>query len=70
MEVWFEFNWLRVEAGGQRLRLMKSHCRKTGGGGILSVFLIGGRGGGGCDSRCVYVATLVFDFVSTNVLVV
>jgi hypothetical protein len=26
---WFEFSWLRVETGGQRLGLMKSHCVKV-----------------------------------------
>lgn len=47
MRAWFEFSWLRVETGGQRLGLMKLQCLNTwwnligvsdlGGGGMVEV---------------------------------
>ena len=67
MRAWYEFNWLRVETGGQRLGLMKSHCIKTWWNPIGNSDWGGGDGGGVC--RCVsYVATHVFDFLSPDAL--
>jgi hypothetical protein len=52
VRAWFEFIWLRVETGGQRLGLMKAHCIKTW-WNLNGSFRLGG-GGGACRYVCLW----------------